>query len=236
MNKRNLTTGALGVAALAALTVPFAARGADHIDSPAAVAEPTADITDLYAWMDAGAQKVNLVLDLYPFAGAGAKFSNAVQYVFHVGSSQGYGMPQTETAIQCQFYAVDRIECWAGAEYVGGDASAPAGIASASGKLRVFAGPRDDPFFFELGGFNETVKAVVGAAGQLQFDAQGCPAVSTELSATLVKQLQTGKGGVPATDSFKGANVLALVVQVEKSLVSPGGPVLGVWASTHRAP
>jgi hypothetical protein len=221
------------VAALAAL--PSEARAADHLDSPAPKMEPTADITDVFSWMDKDAKKLNLVMNVSPFAGPTAAFSNAVQYVLHVASSQGYGMPQTQTDIQCQFYAKNQIECWVGGEYVWGEANNPAGLVSTSGKLRVFAGLRDDPFFFELVGFQETVKIVTGAAPSLVFDAQGCPAVNTATSAVLVKQLQSGKGGVPASDTFKGANVLSLVVQIDKTVVNSGGPTLGVWASTHAA-
>ena len=36
-------------------------------------------------------------------------------------------------------------------------------------------------------------------------------------------------------DTFAGANVLSLVVQVDKDLVTAGGPLLSVWASTHIA-
>ncbi|MEN9581807.1 MAG: hypothetical protein RJA70_4816, partial [Pseudomonadota bacterium] len=57
---RNKTLVALlGTTALISSTV----WAADHIDSPAAVAEPAADITDLYAWMDADAKHLNLVLN-----------------------------------------------------------------------------------------------------------------------------------------------------------------------------
>lgn len=228
--------GAIGAAALITVpTIAFIARGADHVDSPAAVAEPTADITDLYAWMDSTATKLNLVLNVHPFAGAAAQFSTAVDYVFHVNSSPGYGMVQTQTQILCRFYKAAHIECWLDNEYVAGKADVPTGIASASGKLKVFAGLRDDPFFFNLVGFQETVKAVVAAAGSLTFDTQGCPAVSQPISTTLVNQLKAGVAGAAPANAFAGANVLSLVVQVDKALLTKTGPVLGVWASTHRA-
>jgi hypothetical protein len=230
MNKRFAIVSLLGVAATAAPSL-FAA---DHVDSPAAVAEPTADITDLYAWMSAEAQSLNLVMNVAPFSEAGTRFSDAVAYVFHVGSSMGYGDAQTETPVICQFYSADKIECWAGDEYVEGDPSSEAGIASESGKLRVFAGMRNDPFFFELTGFTETVKTVVEAAPSLTFDDEGCAMLDAATSSALVGQLQSGQDGAPATDTFAGANVLSLVVQIDKSAVSSGGPLLGIWASTHK--
>lgn len=228
--KRALFAGAC------AMTLAGAAFAADHIDSPAAVSDPAADITDLFAWMTPEADKLNLVMNVTPFAGADAAFSTATQYVFHVNSSAGYGMEQTETMVLCQFYAADAIECWANGEYVTGDPSDPAGIASASGGLKVFAGLRNDPFFMEFTGFTNTVETVVAAAPNLTFDDAGCPAVDEATSNALVGLLTSGADGAPASDTFAGANVLSLVVQVDKSVVNSGGPVFGIWASTHSAP
>ncbi len=219
-------------AALAALLVPGVAFAADHVDSPNASADPTADITDLYAWMTPDAGSLNLAIGVAPFAGADSTFSDAVTYAFHVGSSTGYGEAQTETLVTCQFYAEDRIECWVGDEYVEGDPSDPAGITNDAETVRVFAGLRDDPFFFELAGFQQAVGTVQAVAGGLTFDDDGCPTVDEGTAATLVGMLQ-GEG--EPTDTLAGANVLALVVQVDKSLVTEGGPLLSVWASTHRA-
>jgi hypothetical protein len=218
--------------AAALLGLPAVALAADHIDSPAAEGESTADITDLYAWMSSDAQHLNLVLDVHHNAGPNASFSDATQYVFHVNSSVGYGEAQSETAVLCQFYDETHIECWAGDEYLTGDPSDPEGIVSASGKLRVFAGLRNDPFFMELAGFKETVGIVVGAAPSLTFDEHGCPAVDAATSGALVGQLQSGPGGVAASDTFAGSNVLALVVQVDKSVVTSGGPLLSSWGTT----
>ncbi len=37
-----------------------------------------------------------------------------------------------------------------------------------------------------------------------------------------------------AKDDFLGFNLQMLVVQVDKALVTRGGPIVGVWGSTHR--
>ena len=47
----------------AVLLTAAVSYAADHIDSPATVAEPTADITDLYAWMTPDAQKLNIIMN-----------------------------------------------------------------------------------------------------------------------------------------------------------------------------
>jgi hypothetical protein len=223
----------VGAALLCSL--PFVAHAADHIDAPAATAEPNADITDVYAWMNADASKLNLVLDVHHMAGADSAFSTAVQYAVHLSSAASFGADGSEAVMMCQFYTAAKLECWLGDEYLEGDPSDPTGITSASGKLKVFAGRRDDPFFFELTGFKETVKAVKAAAGSLTFDTEGCPALDADTSAALVGQLQHGAEGAAASNTFAGSSVLSFAVQIDKSLVTEGGPIVGVWASTHAA-
>lgn len=244
MKMRTLLWRTVGGGALlgAALVGPNLARGADHTDSPAATAEPSADIADLYAWMSADAQDLNLVLTVNPFAGPTTRFSDATQYVMHVASRADFGATTSDdTSIVCQFYTADELECWvlgddgSVVDYVEGDPSNTAGLVSASGDLRVFAGPRNDPFFFNLDGFRRTVDTVRGAAGGLSFDAGNCPAVNLETSNALVAQLTTDADDSVATDDFDGANILALVIQVDKGLVTTGGPILAAWAGTHIA-
>ena len=113
--------------------------------------------------------------------------------------------------------------------------SDPAGIVSGSGRLRVFAGLRDDPFFFEFSGFKEAVMMVSEVAADLTF-VDGCPTLEPATQAALLTQLQTSPSGTPATDSFEGMNVLSVVVQLDPTLVNVNGPLLAVWASTHANP
>jgi hypothetical protein len=225
----------LTIASLMALALPITAFAADHIDSPSTTKEPAADIADMFAWMTKDASKVNLVMTVNPFASTDTQPSNAVQYVFHVNSSTGYGEAQTETMALCQFPAADQIQCWIGDEYVSGDPRNPKGITNDSGTIKIFSGIRNDPFYFELGGFLKTVDTVIGAAASLTFDENSCPALDADTSAALVGLLQSNPDGGPAQDSLAGANVIAIVVQLDKSLVTKGGDILSVWGSTHRA-
>jgi hypothetical protein len=215
-------------------TIAVGAFGADHIDAPATTADPAADITDLYAFMSADGKSVEFALDVAPFATKASRFSDAVQYAIHVNSSTGYGKAQTETLVVCEFSATGAIECWVGGkEHLRGDASNPTGIATQSGKVRVFAGLRNDPFFFNLDGFKHAVATVEAATG-LTPDPAGCPNVNAATSAVLVGQLQHSATDGPPADTFAGKNVLAIVLEIDKSLLTAGGPTLGVWASTHR--
>ena len=232
--KRPLFSRTLSLA-LALTAAPFLGFAADHGDVPAAGNDPNADITDLYAWMSRDASKLNLVLDVYPNAGASASFSPAVVYAFSISSSPMYGGPQQSKKLLCKFIDTTNIECWLAGEYVAGNPNAAQGITSASGKLRVYAGRRDDPFFLNYVGFGNTVSAAVQAAGagMVQFDDQQCAQLTPEQQTALVGLLTHGNDGADATNTFAGQAVLALVLQVDKSLVDDGGPILGVWASTH---
>lgn len=231
------------VAALVAATclglglLPRLAKSADHLDSPAAKADPTADINDLYSWMD-GDHAV-FALTVYPAAPAGALFSDQVRYVIHTTSSAKFGDPETNKDIICTFAgttAPQTTSCWLGATdaFATGNASADTGIASEDGKFKVFAGLRKDPFFFNLAGFQATVATVKSAAGSLSFDA-GCPLLDDGTASALQASLGTDGGGGTAVDFFKDLNTLAIVVSVDKSLITGGGPVVSAWAATHKA-
>jgi Domain of unknown function (DUF4331) len=224
----------LGVLALGGIVRPL--HAADHADGPAASADPAADITDVFAWTSADARRVHLVMDLVRNATPQSRFSDGVQYVFHTTSRAAFGAaPSPEIDVICIFDAVQAIQCWVGDRaYVSGDARDPAGLTSADGRLRVFAGLREDPFFFNLAGFRAAARTVAGAAGDLAFDAAGCPALDDATSTALVTQLQIAPDGGPAVDGFAGFDVLAIAVAVDSSLLTDGGPIVGVWGSTNR--
>ena len=232
MNKSTLIAiGVLGCALIA-----HVGYAADHIDGPRAAADPSADITDAFVWMSPDAQRINLVMDVVRNASASAKFSDSVEYVFHTESRPSYGAPAApEVDVICVFDPDQTVQCFAGDKaVVGGDASDPAGIASADGKLRVFTGLRNDPFFFNLAGFRATGRLVTAAAPSLSFDPAGCPLLDTTTASTLVTQLKSAPGGGPAVNAFANFNVLAIVVSVDKSILTKGGPIVGVAASTNR--
>jgi len=217
---------------VAAVVHPRLARSADHLDGPAVKADPSADINDLYTWMDGN--NAVFALTVHPAAPATAKFSDATLYVIHTTSAASFGAAGTDTDIVCSFDAAQTAQCWVGAdEYATGNAGAGTGIASASGKLKVFAGVRKDPFFFNLAGFNAVREAVVGAAGGLTFDA-GCPDIPAATATALVDQLKKSPDGGAPEDFFAALNTLAIVVSVDKSLVTKGGPIVAAWASTNK--
>src|SRR5947209_158781 len=97
---------------IAALAGP--AWAADHADGPSAtqnLMDLTGDITDVYAFTDAG--NVNLIMDVGANSTSTSKFSNAIQYVFHVNGVTGLGdtSPFQSTVI-CTFDTANKVSCW----------------------------------------------------------------------------------------------------------------------------
>jgi len=228
------------VCAVSVVGTTRVAHSSDHLDSPAVKADPTVDINDVYTWMDGN----NLVLALTVFpaamgptdAGPGSQFSDKVQYVIHTSSGAAFGQTTANEDIICTFSVAQQISCWVGTdEYVTGDASATTGITTADGKFKVFAGLRADPFFFNLDGFHHAVATVEGATG-LTADVAGCPTLDPATAAALRSQLQTSPDGGAPVDFFAPLNGLAIVMSVDKSLVTKGGAIVSTWASTHRVP
>jgi hypothetical protein len=222
------------------------ARAADHLDGPAVKADPSTDITDLYAWMSPDAAHLYLVMDVYPLADkANSRFSNVAKYAFHLHSAAQYGgtVKGMEDLI-CTFDVSQHISCWlvdkfhsdAVLDYVHGDASQPSGLLSTDGRMKVFSGPRDDPFFFNLQGFKDAATFVAVNKGSLMFDMYGCPKLDKATSGLAISVLShTNNGTAPPADFFQGKNVLSIVVSVDKTLVSDANdPIVGVWASTNK--
>ena len=243
-----LVTGA-GLAAL--LVANRTSEAADHLDGPAASANPMADINDVYTWMTSDGSKMNLAMTVSPGDDGSRHFGTSVQYVFHVTSIPSFGMAGTETKVICTFASDTSAQCWVGdKDYVKGDPSATAGITSTDGKVRVFAGHRSDPFFFNLQGFRDAVAFVDANAGGLPKDSHFCPDLSVATAGNDADNLRimlgtTGVARTPAQapcpagqlDCFAGLNVMAIVLQVDKTLLNSGAnTITSVWASTHTTP
>lgn len=228
-----------GVAGLAFASLLGAqGRAADHTDSPTLSGNRMADIADVYAWMIGS--DLNLVMTVSPQDDGISSFDPSVLYVFHLTSKPqlGIGRQGIETRVICGFASSTSVECWvtdaSGAttkDYVSGNPSVTAGVASILGKVKVFAGRRSDPFFFNATGFQNAMAtlAPIRASGP---DGAECPTgIDPGQALTIRTQLATG------SDDFATANVMAIVLQLDKSLVNDqGNSTVSVWASTHAKP
>jgi len=186
---------------------------ADHIDAPAVTGpgstSPNNDITDIYAFQSpADNNKMVFVLNtqglLAPAATAAAKFGSNVMYEFNIdntgdnvedlviqclvqkGKMRVYGpvaagTPGTMSMVKTSgpLTEVAVTSYGAGSPIVGTN----------SNGITAFAGPRDDPFFFDLVRYKEII-----AGTQTSFRN-------------------------PGVDTFAGTNVMSIVVEVPKSLL-----------------
>jgi hypothetical protein len=231
------TAAAVGLGVMVSALV--AARAGDGADSPQAAADPAADLADVYAWMSRDGKKLNLVMTVWPDAPASAALSERVQYVLHVRSGPRPRKTLEEVLILCQT-ASSELECWVGDTglHVRGDASNRAGLATSDGRLRVFTGVTDDPFFWNRVGFERFVQQVMDWKPVLatQEDAAGCPVYTQPQSDMAWSLLRHGADHSPPKNDYAGQRVLSLVVQVDAAVVTGGGPMLGVYASTRRRP
>ena len=86
----------------------------DHLDTPTVIADPAADIGDIFAWTSSDGRRLNLVMDIVAH-----QFSDRLEYVFHVDSGERFGKTTASTLIVCRFDTAQTAECWVGgADYV----------------------------------------------------------------------------------------------------------------------
>lgn len=183
-----------------ALVGSFALPAADHRDGPFATNDPTADINDVYTFVNpSNPAELIVAVTVVPFANALSRFSSAVDYRLHIDNGGG-----TEQVLTCQFPGGTQINCSGipGLSVTGGVGATRTG----TGGLRVYAGLRDDPFFFDLNAFNATRAALA-------------PRFTN-----------------PGVNAFAGANVLTVVYGIPSAALNAGGTrnALKIYASTKR--
>jgi Domain of unknown function (DUF4331) len=223
-----VTVLALGVAAVVAVVAgggPSGAGAADHLDAPGATppgGDVRLDLTDVYAFRKSG--KAVLVMNVNGFTARGrqATFASGVpsvaatqrvRYRFQVDNNND-ARPDVTLAVTfgrpnrsgVQSLRVRRN----GRTILTGRTSAfgQTVINNAAG-IRAFGGMRDDPFFFDLDGFNKILSKVPGESFL------GC----------------TGN----RTDKFAGTNVSSIVLALDPALLTRrGSSKIGVWATTSK--
>jgi hypothetical protein len=203
--------GAPVALAAALVMIGGASNAADHTDAPTATADPAADINDLYAFRSkdpaAGATaRTVLVMTVLPGATTSSMFSDKVEYVFGIEDAADASKKMN---IKCTANdATPQVITCSGPGGATANAELNSVVAgdAANDDMRVFAGLRDDPFFFDLQAFQNVVA-----------------------DPTKVGELTDNTG----TDAFAGGNVLALVVDV-KNTIFGGTTGLKVHATTTR--
>lgn len=200
---------ALALAAGGATSAP----ASDHLDTPSVIADPRADIGDIFAWTSGG--RLNLVMTI-----VGHSFSPSLDYVFHVDSGARFGRTTRTTTIACRLKGREML------------CRRADGLQSGDRRMRVFAGLRDDPFFNNVKGTREAYMIAGEALAKgLAKDEAGCPAFDKTTSTAVLDRWRHTSGG-PAQNLLAGWTPASLVISVDLEAVSEGGRTLAVWAET----
>ena len=154
-------TGVVTVSGLSLLTV-YPLRAADHLDPPARTnvgntSDVAADIADVFLFGDASFVNVAVTFGGPQEAGVPPKYDTDVVYRIHLANA---GDATVDNAVIDVRFGKDPTGKW-GVQLlnVPGAAGAIAGpvqTALTSGQVTAEAGLFDDPFFFDLQGFNDT--------------------------------------------------------------------------------
>src|SRR5260370_15698883 len=135
----------------------------DHISGPRAIADPVTDITDVFAFSSPESpQHLVLIMNVFPYAGPSACFSDAVIYRLRVRSvsiapnRRAFAVGADEFTFDCTFDLPGSPDS-GGQPVQQGHCTMPNGKTGlfrvndengGSGEgLHVFAGQRSDPFF-----------------------------------------------------------------------------------------
>jgi tetratricopeptide (TPR) repeat protein len=207
-------------------------EASDHLDTPAVINDPAADIGDLYAWISPTGSHVNLVMTI-----VGKRFSDRLQYVFHIDSGEKFGKTRKTSRIVCHFTDQNIVECWVdNADYAKGTADSPQGLTSQNKKLQVFAGLRDDPFFNNVRGTRAALNTALSALKNgTSKDLAGCPTFETAVAEQIFDKWRHTEDG-EAKNLLAGWKTAAIVISIDLETVSKGGKQLAIWASTHALP
>ena len=220
------TKGIIGLCVVAATAVFLIA--ADHIDAPA-IAGDTADIADFFAYeptedSDRTVFQVDVQSNVLPELAFGAFDENVlteinidtdgdlvedlvIQAIPRDGTMYffGPGTPQ-ETGINSSVL----VDMPLGNVAI--SSSSP--IVSTDGEVSLFAGPRQDPFFFDFTQFGQ----VIGGNAPEGFLAAG-----------------------EATNTFENSNTMAIVIEIPNSMLGTptatnvfGIPVYKTWVTTNK--
>jgi Domain of unknown function (DUF4331) len=201
----------LGVAAVV-LTIgaaPFLTSAADHLDSPNAKANHALDITDIYAFDGDNGGKTVLVVDVNPLAGvvSGTEFATDAEYRFNIDTTGDFVADDVYT-FTFGSDAPGKKQSLSFAKNGTTILNGNTGNANNGGGAKVFAGVKDDPFFFDLAGF-------------LRWrDPDGDGAYT-----------YTGSTNLDLGDFFLGANVSAIVLEIPDSWL---GSSANFWATTVK--
>jgi hypothetical protein len=206
MRLKNLAAAGTALVVLTIGAAPFLTSAADHLDAPIVKNNHPLDITDIYAFDGANSKNTVLVVDVAPLAGvvSGTHFSTSGSYRMNLDTNGDY---VADTVYTTTFSAGSRDHKQAVTLKRNGTTIAfgyTGNTLMVDGGGKLYAGLRDDPFFFDLAGYNQLKDSTYTDA--------------------------SGLTDSPGTDFFEGFNVLAIVLELPDSAI---GASANYWASTY---
>ncbi len=203
---RHLAAVASAAVILAIGLAPLGVGAADHLDSPTVSASGAADLTDIYAYSTNDSSKTVLIANVNPGAGvlpnSNTTFGTGVRYQITVDTN-GDAAPNLTYELRFTAGTPQGVTIWRNGK-LWGSGKTGQNIVLAGG-TKLFAGLRDDPFFFDLDAFKGNI-----------------------LGASNGRMLCDGK----EVDFFKGLNVSSIVLLVPNAELGGNGKTVGVSANT----
>lgn len=209
MKKTKVFITAFVCLAVAAVGIVYAA---DHIDAPAVTGKST-DITDVYVFRAENPDNMVFVANtqglLSPAATADAKFDENIMIEFNIdnngdnvedlviqciaknGKMKVYGPSAPRVTGTISYLNINKLSAQTDITRYGQDAV----IGIGDNGVKVFAGPRDDPFFFDLTRFKQIIAGTATSFNN------------------------------PGHDTFAGTNVMSIAVEVPKALLNSNGTI-----------
>jgi len=208
---RNILAFGAAMAVLTAGAAPLLVGAADHLDSPNAKANHALDITDIYAFDAEDSGKTVLVVDVNPLAGviSGTEFATDSEYRLNIDTNGDFIADDVYT-VTFGWDAPDHKQSLTLAKNGATVLTGKTGNANNGGGAKLYAGIKDDPFFFDLAGF-------------LRWrDPDGDPTTSFTY---------TGSTNLDLGDFFKGTNISTIVLEIPDSWL---GSSANFWATTVK--
>jgi hypothetical protein len=236
----------IGAACIPALLL-VRARGSDHADTPAIAARPGTDLTDVFLFPSpTNANNVVLVLCVHPLIptgqGPGTAFDPNVLYQFKIDNTGDF---VEDYVIQVTFTgtgASQQVRIATGRPATTGTNSRlltpdpSVGTINTpfttSTGIQVFAGAREDPFFFDLNQFLTILPDRANSLGPSFTNTNGQTVTTTPTDPDM-PMAATFRSAGQAQDFLKGLNVLSIVVELPKSqLIGTNGSKINLWCTT----
>lgn len=216
-------------------------RGADHVDAPAvgslATGSSVSDLADLFAF-ESPSNDDNYVFIgtvnglLSPAATAEAQFDEDVMYEFNLDTD---GDLVEDQVIQVFFENGEAVTYGpvtpsstglsSVIEKTGTEVRAEIeSVEESTNGIKLFAGPTDDPFYFDLFQFVDIVNGLGAALG----DDTNTGVYSGDRLNPDTNKAYPAAFNDPGNDALAGTNVLSFVVEVPKSMISSSS-TFNVW-------